>query len=61
MGKNINTFDTIKTSIEAAGFVNVKEKLYKAPIGDWAKNPVLKEVGRYHKRQFMEGMEGFLM
>ena len=61
MGKNINTFDTIKASIEAAGFVNVQEKLYKAPVGDWTTNPLLKEVGRYHKHQVMEGMEGFIM
>ena len=61
MGKNINTFDTFKAEIEAAGFTNVQEKLYKAPFGDWPKNPLIKEVGRYQKKQILDGMEGYVM
>lgn len=61
MGKPINIIDTIKSSIEAAGFINVQEKWYKVPLGDWAKNPLLKEAGRLCKRQFLDGMEGYTM
>lgn len=57
MGKNINTFDTFKGQIQAAGFIDLHEKVYKAPIGDWGKNPLLKESGRYHKEQAMAGLE----
>lgn len=61
MGKNINTVDTFKAAIEAAGFTNVHETLYKAPVGDWVKNPVLKEAGRYQMQQVLEGLEGYVM
>lgn len=61
MGKNINTVDTFKASIEAAGFTDVHEKAYKNPIGEWARNPILKESGKYHKQQMMQGLEGYVM
>lgn len=61
LGKNVNTVDVFKAGIEAAGFTNVHEKVYKVPVGDWAKNPLMKEVGKYHKSQIMEGLEGYIM
>ena len=61
MGKSVTTVDTFKAGIEAAGFTNVQEKLYKAPIGSWPKNPLMKEVGRYQKRQILDGLEGYAM
>ena len=56
-GRPFNTYDTMKDSIEAAGFVNVQEKVYKVPVGTWAKHPVYKDAGRLNELQFMEGME----
>lgn len=61
IGKPINTIDTFKARIEAAGFTNVHEKVYKVPFGEWAKNPIMKEAGHFHKRQIMEGLEGYVM
>lgn len=60
-GRNINTIDTFRSQIEAAGFTDMHEKLYKVPVGGWAKNPVLKEAGKYHKEQVMQGLEGYIM
>lgn len=60
-GKPIDTFHHLRPRIEAAGFANVHEKLYKVPIGDWVKDPVLKEAGRFCKAQVLEGMEGYAM
>ena len=57
-GKKLDTEETMKGRIEAAGFVNVHERIYKVPVGDWAKNPMLKEAGRFQKMQFLDGMEG---
>ena len=37
MGKSITTIDTLEAEVEAAGFTSVHEKMYKNPIGDWAK------------------------
>lgn len=58
-GKRIDTEETFKDRIEAAGFTNMHEKTYKIPIGDWVKNLVLKEAGQYHKAQLLEGFEGY--
>ena len=57
----LDTVDTMKSGIEAAGFVNVKEKVYKVPMGEWAKNAMLKEVGRFSKISGLAGMEGYAM
>ena len=56
-GRPFNTYETMKDSIEAAGFTNFKEKIYKVPIGTWAKHPIYKDAGRFNEEQFREGME----
>lgn len=61
MGKPVDAIDKCKARIEAAGFINVQEKLYKVPLGVWVKNPVLKEAGRFCKMHVMTGIEGFAM
>lgn len=57
-GKRPDTEETFKPKIEAAGFTNIQEKMYKVPVGDWAGNPLLKEAGRVHRAQLLEGAEG---
>ncbi|EFR01927.1 UMTA [Nannizzia gypsea CBS 118893] len=44
-----------------AGFVNITERKMKVPIGPWAKDPKLKEIGAWNQVQSMEGMEGWSM
>lgn len=41
----------MKAAIEAAGFVNVREKEYNEPMGEWIKNARLKEAGEFNKAQ----------
>ncbi len=36
--------------LEAAGFVNVEKKMYKVPVGSWAKDKTLKLVGMYMRQ-----------
>ena len=47
MGKPLDTSDKVKWRIEAAELGNVHEKLYKVPLRDWVKDPLLNEVGRF--------------
>lgn len=49
----------MRSGIEAAGFINVHEKNQKAPMGEWAKSPVMKEAGKFNKLQMLSGMEGY--
>lgn len=60
-GRRIDTFYTMRSSIEAAGFVNVHEKTYKWPIGPWPKNETLREVGEYNYQMWSSGLEGWGM
>ena len=61
LGKGLDTFDTMKAQIEAAGFEDMHEKLYKVPLGDWAKNTVLREAGKFNKLHLLDAMEGYAM
>ena len=60
-GRDLDTIDRFKARIENAGFINVHVKEYKVPVGDWAKNPHLKEAGRLLKQQLLAGLEGYAM
>jgi hypothetical protein len=51
----------MKEEIENAGFVNVVEKVFKAPIGPWPADPKLQELGRWTLLGFDTGLEGFVL
>ncbi|KAJ5706354.1 hypothetical protein N7536_002043 [Penicillium majusculum] len=57
----LDTLDTMRTAMEKAGFVDIHEKSYRWPVGPWARDPILKEVGRLHYHQWTAGMEGWGM
>ncbi|RJE18621.1 Methyltransferase [Aspergillus sclerotialis] len=40
-----------------AGFKDVREEIYKIPTNPWAKQPRMKELGRFQQVNFLEGME----
>ena len=59
MGKSPNSiFKSRRSGWKVSGFVNVKENTYKVPLGERAKNPLLKEAGRFCRAQSLEGLEG---
>ena len=60
-GRSLDTFKTMKAKIEAAGFVDVQEHLYKCPIGVWPKDKLLKDAGRINHVHWTSGLEGFAM
>lgn len=49
----------MRGKIEAAGFINVQEKRYKIPIGEWAKHPIYKDAGKAALRSFKIGLPGW--
>lgn len=58
-GRPLTIIKTMRAEIEKAGFVDIHEKVYKIPVGPWAKDPVLKEAGRLNYHQCVSGMEGW--
>ncbi|KAJ5678962.1 methyltransferase [Penicillium macrosclerotiorum] len=55
-GKDMASVLTWKEKFEKAGFVNVREEVYKLPQSPWPKDPKLKELGRYHQLNMLEAM-----
>ena len=60
-GYNAKVLETMRAGIENAGFINVHERDFKMPIGDWPKHPLYKEAGRLCLQGTKDGQEGWLM
>jgi hypothetical protein len=60
-GQSFTVADTMKSDIEKAGFVNVVEQIFKVPLGGWAADPKLKELGLWALLSFDTGLEGYAL
>lgn len=60
-GRPLDTEQTMRASVEKAGFVNVHEKLYKCPIGGWPKEKIYKDAGNVNRAHWNAGLEGWSM
>ncbi|BDD58241.1 hypothetical protein MAP00_003532 [Monascus purpureus] len=58
-GKLADNAPTWKAKLEKAGFVDVKEFVFKLPFGPWPKDPKLKEIGRYQQVQQVQAIESY--
>jgi hypothetical protein len=47
--------------IASAGFENLVEKTIKTPVGGWAQDPTLRELGQWALLGFDIGLEGYAM
>ncbi|KAJ5152055.1 hypothetical protein N7492_010350 [Penicillium capsulatum] len=55
------TLNTMRASMEKAGFVDLQERTYKWPIGPWPRDKLLKEAGQVNYHQWVNGLEGWCM
>ena len=60
-GKNVLVAPLIKNMIREAGFVNVVEKQYKWPIGEWPVDRRLKDIGRWNMKHWLEGLDAWTL
>jgi len=60
-GKTLRVVDMSAQYMKDAGLEDVTEQRFKCPLGGWAKEPHLKELGRYNRLQWEEGLEGWTM
>ena len=60
-GRDFQISSKMKHLIEAAGFVDVQEQKVKMPLGPWASDPKLKDIGRFFERFYKTGLQGWLM
>lgn len=49
----------MSSKITQAGFINLQERTYKTPLGEWSNDPKLQELGKWNLLQFDVGLEGF--
>ncbi|KJX92439.1 SAM dependent methyltransferase like protein [Zymoseptoria brevis] len=61
MGRTFRIWELQKDLIDAAGFENTSERRFKMPLGPWAADKKLKEIGRWHLLEAYQGIEGWTM
>lgn len=59
MGREPCPGPKLEEGIRNAGFTNIVVKVYKLPIGPWAKDPDFKLVGAYYHVTVAQGVEAF--
>jgi hypothetical protein len=58
-GKTLRIHEQAKGLMEEAGFTEVREVVFKWPIGPWSRDPHLKQVGLWNQLHWEEGIEGW--
>lgn len=61
VGRSLDDADQLKKWCEEVGFVDVHEQVFHLPVNAWARDARLKEVGRMHEENILEGLGGFSM
>ncbi|KAJ5266538.1 hypothetical protein N7478_009346 [Penicillium angulare] len=59
--RKMDTINTMRDSIEKAGFVDIRERAYKWPIGPWPRDKNIKEAGLLNYQMWSLGIEGWGM
>lgn len=60
-GQSINAADKHARWMEEAGFVDIEDRVHQVPIGSWAKDKSLKELGRWHQVQMVDAVEPYTL
>jgi SAM-dependent methyltransferase len=61
MGSPLEAPRSWKEQVERNGFVDVREVLYKLPMGPWPKDKRLKEIGAVERMMLLEGFEAYML
>ncbi|KAF5027262.1 hypothetical protein F66182_635 [Fusarium sp. NRRL 66182] len=51
----------LAAKMQAAGFINVTERVFHVPLGTWPKNKVLKTVGLYWRTILIDGLQAIAL
>lgn len=60
-GRSMNIASNLKSWYEAAGFVDVEEKIYKLPISPWPEDEHLRELGEMSEENWLACLSSFSM
>lgn len=59
--KPMRVINDVKGNMINAGFEDITEKRFKVPIGGWARDKSLKELGRYNGAAWDQGCDGWIL
>ncbi|KAF7870316.1 hypothetical protein EAF04_004062 [Stromatinia cepivora] len=60
-GRSMNIASSLKTWYEAAGFVDVQEKIYKLPVNPWSEDKHLQKLGQMSEENWLACLSSFSM
>lgn len=58
-GRELNVYNRLKQWMIDAGFEDVEETVYLAPLAPWAKDKKLKELGKYYAAMAQDAVEAY--
>ncbi|KAE9362870.1 S-adenosyl-L-methionine-dependent methyltransferase [Stipitochalara longipes BDJ] len=58
LGGDVTGVTKLQTELAAAGFSQIKEEVFKCPLGIWPKNKRLRLVGLYLRESILDGLAG---
>jgi hypothetical protein len=60
-GRDYQVTNKIKPLMLETGFVDVEELILKVPLGPWADDAKLKDIGRSFERYYKTGLQGWIL
>ncbi|KAL3422374.1 methyltransferase [Phlyctema vagabunda] len=60
-GKRVNIAESVEAGFIRAGFEDVRDDIYKVPIGTWPLEKSLKTMGMYQQEQMCDCVESFTL
>ena len=58
LGYDLLSLEKYRMWLADAGFVNIKKKVWKVPVGKWPKEAVMKNVGMYNQCVLADALQG---
>jgi hypothetical protein len=58
LGADVTGVTKLQTELAAAGFSEIKEEVFKCPLGVWPKDKRLRLVGLYLRESILDGLAG---
>lgn len=59
VGKPMRIANKMKRWYEQAGFVDVREEVFKLPLNGWPKDPQFKMLGKFTEENYLEGVQAW--
>lgn len=59
IGRELNIAPKLRGWFEEAGFVDVQQRVFKAPLGRWPRDPAMKDLGHWWNENMALGLQAF--